>query len=378
MRSFELKGSYTCGRSAPRLYEAMFLVFVATLPIMRPMNMQVFGSLLYLADGVFALAFVAWLWDLANGRVTLAWGRTFYLLLALYLAACLISSALSTQPQQTWKRLLVELYLALIAILAFNVMHTTRETPRRVTLAWIAGGVVTSMAVIAGAILFYTGHRHNALIADYGSLPAGNYPRASGPFLNFNMACNYLSIVAVLLLTARQCGWISRRVCAWAVTIVFVAAAFTVSPGLGGLALGVGLWLYAARGNRLAWWTGIVAASAFYAATFVSPIAFVTAHRLEASPRLLCWKAAAKVWEQHPATGVGTGLDIPCPPWQGENETQHLGDAHNLFLNVAATKGTIGIATLLLLVAYVIRKPVASPCGWVCRSLSLRPFCIRA
>src|ERR1051325_3088124 len=140
----------------------------------------------------------------------------------------------------------------------------------------------------------------SSLVGGYGSLPPGAYPRVVGTFLNFNMLCNYLSVGVLLALAAKRAGWLPVSIASPIAIAASVAAAFTVSPGLGGLLLGLALWIWAGeRGNRegaFALLFAIGAATAFFLATLVSPantgatgVTLPIVHkRLEPSSRLLC------------------------------------------------------------------------------------------
>jgi len=100
----------------------------------------------------------------------------------------------------------------------------------------------------------------------------------------------------------------------------------------------------------------------------------VTDENFSAIERLAHWLAALRMWEKAPWLGIGPGNyaaaydSVRLPLWQDA-----LGHAHNLYLNVLAETGVIGLlvfaALWLGLVAWVWRR---RKCGnaW-CLALSL-------
>jgi O-antigen ligase len=234
----------------------------------------------------------------------------------------------------------------------------------------MAGTALTVIAGLLEIVLFYAGVS-DFDNAGYGSLPPGRYPRIPGLFLNFNMACNYLSVSLLIALGMVQVGWLSRRVALLLAATLTVAAAFTVSPGLGGLLLGVGSCYYILWRERrptfarTALTLGIVAALLFFAATLVSPVHTGQQHvsipllrrTFEPSSRLLCWQSAHATWFAHPVFGEGSGLPVPCPVYlDASGKIQHLQDAHNVYLNIAATKGTFGLLAFVLIAWTVLQR----------------------
>jgi hypothetical protein len=232
----------SCSRP-PRLEERLFLILVALLPIMQPLYADFLGHIVYSADLLFVLTAFAWLIALLTRRVRLrrSW---FYLPLALYFGALVASTAASVDRRASAIKLLGEIYLIGLAVLTFNLV-TTVPTMRRVAGAWLVGTAITVVASLAGIGLFYAGvreHEINWVLAGYGSLPPGNYPRSRGLFLNMNMLCNYLGISFFIALVAWSLGWLKPLGFRLQATGVWVVTGFTVSPGLGGLLLGTALW----------------------------------------------------------------------------------------------------------------------------------------
>ena len=365
-----------CPAASPRPFTTgciwAFAICIAVLPLMQWTLWERFGSVATIADAVFAASFV--LFAAALLRRELAWrcGNGFYLALGVYAGALLLSTLAAADRAASAGTLVVEAYLLSIALLAFNFVRSER-TLKLVTQAWMLGTVFTVVAGIAGVLLFYCNVRGeaNIFLSTYGTLLPGNYPRIRGLFLNMNMCCNYLSVSLLLLLAMRCVGWIGRRAARILGAGIVVAALFTFSPGLGGLALGAGLWFWAeyrGRGRavaaRSALLAGVAIALAFAGAMLVSPPSlFGPEGRLDLSHgqpsgRVLCWRDALHMAWEYKWLGKGPGSAVASVDYlTASGEQQLLTDAHNTFLSMAAQKGVLGLAAFCFLLIVVLRKP---------------------
>jgi O-antigen ligase len=79
-------------------------------------------------------------------------------------------------------------------------------------------------------------------------------------------------------------------------------------------------------------------------------------NKIEPSPRVLTWISALETLQQYPLTGRGIGLDAGHVVYQSPNGEQILGDAHQLWLNVAAQQGIIGLFAILFLTVWFFRR----------------------
>jgi O-antigen ligase len=118
---------------------------------------------------------------------------------------------------------------------------------------------------------------------------------------------------------------------------------------------------------------GVTGACAFLVACVIPPVRAgssewrlpIINQSIEASPRVWCWGAAYQTWMAHPLLGRGTGLDMACPVYHdASGNTGYLLDAHNTYLNTLATRGALGLCSLLGIIASVI-----SPLGGSKRSI---------
>jgi O-antigen ligase len=189
--------------------------------------------------------------------------------------------------------------------------------------------------------------------------------------MNPNQACNYLTVSLMLLLAAWRANWVDVRAFAWLLAGILLASATTISPGLGGIVLGLGLWGWLLFRNaitrRLSLLAGVAGACLFIVAMAVTPILHPTAPylihvpvanaTLAPSGRLMIWTDGVRNFMAHPLTGRGIGIDPVMVKYldpSGLLETST--DAHNAFLSIAVQCGTIGLLALVLLVWHMASR----------------------
>jgi putative inorganic carbon (hco3(-)) transporter len=378
--------TYPIQPSAPGNLAAWpFLLLIVTLPIVSPFNLRFSGLVVPIADLFFVVAACAWLVDLIRKRAKIVWSW-FYLPLGLYLAVLLLSTLASENPRLSAVKLAGKIYLTGLAVLSFNLVRSAGFM-RRVVTAWQVGTIVTVIGSMAGIILFYLGLRNrslNLVLHGYGSLPRGNYPRIEGFFEFPAMLCNYLSVSLMLALLMWWAKWLSTR---WVCLIcagILITAFFTFTPGLGGLPLSLGIWLWLyfkehgrvtpARINlgRVALIAGFILALAVFAAAAVTLFSYsrngtespLAAREIKPSHRAMAWQTAFETFKQHPILGRGVGMDVSSATYtnpSGRRET--LTDAHNTYLSVAGESGLLGflgLAAIIVFVFYSAREPTES------------------
>jgi O-antigen ligase len=72
------------------------------------------------------------------------------------------------------------------------------------------------------------------------------------------------------------------------------------------------------------------------------------------------WQAASNMIEAHPWLGVGMGnYQVVYPTYRLANWENPLGHAHNVYLNVAAETGVIGLGSYLLFWGYVFLQTIS-------------------
>ena len=282
-----------------------------------------------------------------------------------------VSVVASDDPLRSALKLVTQIYLLSIPILVCSIVRD-EATLRSIVRWWLVGTAVVAVVAIASLLLFAAAADHpllNYTRYRFGTLSPGNYPRLRLTFLNANLACNYLTVSLMMLMAARHLNWVGRMPFLVLLTGIMVAAATTISPGLGGIGLALGLWLWLLLGaqhrvaGRLALAGGALLALIFVAAMAVTPILHPTAPflirvpifdvQLAPSGRLMIWIDAARNFLAEPLLGRGIGSDAVTVRFlDPSGNLQRLTDAHNVFLSIAVQCGLVGLASLLALVTH--------------------------
>jgi O-antigen ligase len=161
-----------------------------------------------------------------------------------------------------------------------------------------------------------------------------------------------------LLLYLAKVGAVSSRLSRVLIAAVLLTAAFTISPGLGGLALALGMWIHLRdRDTTLAWrgrlalGAGVAAALAFLVTSTVA----LTGSGFEPSVRVLTWKSALGRFLERPLIGHGVGTDAATVAWMNPSGiAERLTEAHNMWLSVAAQEGVAGLVAFGALVGFLL------------------------
>ncbi|CAN5444424.1 IctB family putative bicarbonate transporter [soil metagenome] len=357
---------------AIKLSKWFFLTLIVSLPLVRPFNTTILGLQVPFTDFIFVLSFGFWLLAVIRRETTIRTNRIFAFV-GLYATAFAISTVFSSDPTRSLYKLLGEFYLFSLCFLTFN-LATNNEFLKKIAIAWLVGTGLTILAAATGFILFYLGFKtqdDNFFLSHRGSLPAGDYPRIYALFDNPNMLCNFLTVSIVLVVMSERLGWIKKKVAITLALGVVLTAVFSLSPGIGGIFLGLSLWFWALEKGRRSMFAkialsfGLFMAITAFASAVVSPdtrntiqdieLRFVHT-RIEASVRVLAWEDTLRQFRENPWLGIGTGLrvaDIRYTTLTGENLA--LTDGHNMWLNVLGQTGITGLAALMLLLIYLVK-----------------------
>jgi O-antigen ligase len=357
-----------------RFAQIAFLVLVFSLGFMQPF-LFLFGQRVGFTDFIFPVVFGLWFFALIFKRTVFRRSR-FYLPLAIYLFAFVCSTVFSTNPKISQVKLLGEIYLISLAVLSFNLIDTF-EKFKRVFQVWLTATAAVAFISLITLVLFYA-DRDNFLLrftlSHYGTLPPGNYPRIQSAFLNPNMLCNYLNISFLMLLASIKLKWINSVLSLILLLLLAIACAFTVSPGLGGVLLSAGLWLWLIFTEkekfnfaRLSFIGGIFCALLFFLSTLATPIQSETSpfyfeiplveKRLDPSSRVLAWQTSLQTLAENPVFGKGAGTEVASAKYlnpSGRMET--LTDAHQMWLNVAGQTGIFGFFAVCFLCVFLFRR----------------------
>ena len=357
----------------PTFALSLLWALIFSLAFMQP-ALPLLSYMAVPTDLLFIALVLAWLSALGTARITFVSDHA-YKWLGLYLAAGVASAIAAGIPAQSAPALLKQLYLLSLPVLIVNLVRT-HEHFRTAIRWWLAGTAVVAVVGLASLVVFFLDSRSPLL--DYtrfhfGTLPPGDYPRLQLTFLNANMACNYLTVSLMLLMIARKLAWVSRERFYVLLAGIAISAASTISPGLGGIALAIGTWLWLLeRGRRTALAKvflscGLLVSLLFVVAMAITPIAHSTAPfvihvpligvDLAPSGRLMIWIEAVRNFLADPLLGRGIGMDAVQVRYQNPSgDLQTLTDAHNMFLNVAVQTGIVGVAALAAILVLVCRQ----------------------
>lgn len=365
------------GTAVQRIIYALLLLLIFSLAFMQP-AIPILGFFAVPTDFIFLALAALWSVLVIARRARITWDPA-YLFIGIYLAAMLISVPGSQSVRTSLVKLLTQLYLASLPVIVCSLVRGEAQL-RAAVASWLAGSALVGAIAIVGLVLFVV-DPGSALLGFLssvkGTLPPGNYPRLQLTFMNPNMICDYLTVSLMLLLAARQAKWLGRSSSVVLLALVLIASASTISPGLGGIALGIGLWGWLFLKHRtlarLFLLAGAGAAILFVFAIMITPILHPTAPYLIHLPlldvtvapsgRLMIWTDAARNFLAHPLTGRGIGVDpvhVHYLDPSGMFETST--DAHDAFLSLAVQCGIIGLAAFLLLL----------------RQMAIRTFPLRA
>ena len=350
-----------------------FLALVVSVSIVTPIAYFQHARL-SLPD--FLFPFVALLFTIAvlRRKIVFRWHK-FYWLLLFYFAAMLISSVFSINPGQSFIKLTGEVYLLGLAVLTFNLVRTERDFNQAIR-AWLLGTAITISVGIVTIFLFYS-HSESPVLAYttsiYGAVPVGNYPRLTSLFYSASMFCNFLNVSLIMLFIAEKLNFIGKKLFWISLFLILVCALFTISSGLGGIILAIGVWFWLtlrdSRNNLAATGLtgGISIAIVFFIVNFFAlqkypnaPFSIVipfSGVELLPSPRVLVWSDSLNTFQNNFLNGSGLGQNSCAVSFQNTDGTDaFLTDAHNIFLSVASQNGILGLLAIAAIMFFLIRK----------------------
>jgi O-antigen ligase len=283
----------------------------------------------------------------------------------LFLVATLVSAMHALQPSRS----VTKLFLLIAAVALFFAVLQLAHDRRRLRV--IVGGAIVGLLVAAvqgleqryaglpGAIGFVSGGRFVARVQ--GSF---GHPNEYGGYLAF-----LLPLAAVVACTRAFSG--SIRVLALVATLAAIPAlAFSYARGaILALAIASLFWLVIVRPRLALVAVGVAAVLAFTLAPSALRDRFDPKATQEDVPlRADIWSSALDVYTAHPVLGVGVG-NFPVayaslPSTLANASQRRLLNQHgllipphaqNLYLNVLAEEGIVGVFALLLVALAVVR-----------------------
>ena len=359
------------------LSRALLLAGVVMLPLQQWSPLAVSGMSVLVSDGLFAAAIgmraLAWM---GGGAPVRSNGFHGWLLVYLFAIGLACMTAWSDPNPERWAGMGFSLssaylwssvgkwiaitYLAALAVLVSDLARDPWYM-KLLALAWIAAAAVTSVISMVAIVAFYVvpdAGWLQTLLSNYGRLKQGNYPRIHSLFANDNMLCNYIVVAVCLLLLARQRAWLGRRVATTLLACLLVAAAATISLGLGGLVLALASWYWLLkrhttpmRANAMLAGGALVAALVFAGMWLDLADPFASQ-----SVRAQIWQQAVHAWMAHPWRGVGLTVPVVGVAFTAPSgDQQWLTDAHNTWLNVGGQAGLPGVLALAGLCVWLLQ-----------------------
>jgi hypothetical protein len=373
-----------------RLTFAVYAAFAFAVPIVRAGLIPVASTLVQLADLLFVLCAGLFGVALLRGEVKLP-PKAWTIAAALFFVGSAVSVAGTENPKHSLVKLFATGYLLSIAVVTYGLACRSKQDLRFVLASWAAPCALTGVLGVLGALGYYVGIRDrsvNIFLWNYGSIPSGSYPRIVVLFMNANMLCSYLLVGLGAL--GMLAPFVSRTTRYWslaAAAAMCVTSVFTLSTGLGGIALGVAIaWalFHRFRGTTSIVREGVVLLGGFGAAAgFAIITIFLLVAKgqgdvrlgpvdlsLETSGRVSVWDSSAHTFARHPIKGIGIGaLVAETSHPRALNTVDKLGtaemntkptkmEAHNVWLNVAAQVGLVGLVPFLALIGLVTRASV--------------------
>lgn len=350
-----------------------FLLLIFSLAFLNP-TIYIQNQRAAITDFVFAAVFTLWFVGIFLGQFKFRFHRFFWLLI-FYLAAMILSVIFSPDLSRSGVKLFSQFYLIALAVMTFNLADGERELKQIITV-WLAGTFLTVLVGIATILLFYVQPQNELLnytTSIYGAVPVGNYPRVQSTFVSASMFCNYLTVSLAMLFVAERVILIGKTLFYALLALIFLCIIFTISSGIGGVFLFIGIWFWLVfKDSKKNLATAVLSSTILFALAFcvmnfialqpyssapysISIPFFQTV--LYPSPRLLVWADALKTFKENFFVGKGLGLPSCGVLFQNtDGNNSFLTDAHNTVINVAAQNGFFGLLAILAITLYFLFK----------------------
>ena len=360
--------------SYKNIFSGLMMLLVFSLAFIYPF-VNTFGQRIPFTDFLFLIVFIFWAIGILLKKIELQF-HFFFILLAFYLFSIFLSVIFSANPTASLIKFSGEIYLVFLTVITFNFINTL-EDAKKLTLAWISGTLFVLLIGLLTIFLFYFDHENsllNIFLNHYGTVPVGNYPRIKATFFHSNMLCNYLSVSLLLTLAAEKAGWINSVFAKILIGFILFISIFTFSPGLGGIALSLGIfyWLFFKFKERF-----LLAKIALYSGIFISIVFLgllifamqkhptapfeikipMIEKEIFPSSRVMVWSATFDTFQNNFWNGIGLGEDVCRVRYLNPSGVmEDLRDGHNTVLNVSAQTGILGLISILAIIFYLLKK----------------------
>lgn len=285
--------------------------------------------------------------------------------LLIFVAVGVASSILALEPSESLTKLFILLSAAAL------LLATLRICTDRARLLVVAGGALAALIVCGGQGVFeYLAGEHG----QFGIVQNGQViGRIQGSFGHPNQYAGYLAMLlplAVAVLLTRRAPLLLRWLAATGIALGVPALVWSYSRGaLAAVVIGPVIWLIVVR-PRIAILAGLLLALVVF---LLAPGAvrqrFQSTSGGEVEIRSDIWSAAADIYTEHPILGVGINnfsvayAKLPVVPANATQRRLLQGDellvpphAQNLYLNVLAEEGLLGLISFLLFAGAAVRR----------------------
>jgi len=374
---------------------AVYALLVVSLPLARPPLLNLGGQPVQASDILLVLLYALAAWGVMRRRLKLRFDELFAAS-ALYVAL-LALSLITAHKLFTRDGVKLCAYAAMV-FLPWLTTHILTDEPRQrvAAWAWVPSAFIASAFGVLGIAGFYLDRNGigASLQCGYGGVPSGNYPRLCRPFATPNLFLNFLA-TAVPIAIVVVAPHVRRAVLWGALAALGIVAAFTLSAGVGGLAIAIAMALIGERRSRGiprgALDTALAAAATLAAAFFMLTMIATLAPRGEGhislgsrdlkmmdGMRPSIWAGVLPTIREHPLTGMGYGARVSETndprAFNTPDKLKNLSgpvapvrlEAHNVWLSVLGQAGVLGLAGFIFLLMVLTR-------GWLWRRASDEP-----
>ena len=298
-----------------------FLLLAAALPwSIAPMSIAV------VLCGALTLA--VWWWP--GGE---RWVRTPVDLPAVgWLVALALAAALGEDPAGSWGRVTKGLLLAIVPLAAFHG-RDPRLTRRALAILLASAGVATIFAL-------------TKFMAQGGAFPVRVRGAVGHPLTYGGQAMLLATLAGALLLRSRDRRWMIAAAALLTLLGPALLGSYTRSAWIGTL---VG-WGVIVAFTRARWLLGL---AALVAVLFLAlphgyrerATSVFQPHSLWSRERVLLWDSGWKIFKERPVTGVGLQDLYPLiQRYRSPDAHESHGHLHNIYLQILATMGVVGLA----------------------------------
>jgi O-antigen ligase len=264
-----------------------------------------------------------------------------------WFAALLVVSLCALDRAASLPRITKGMFPLLVGLAAFHARD--RRTAERALAVWLGA---CALAAVAGLVLWAM---HGASFENRARGLVGHYMTFAGQLTLV------LPVAIAIALCERRPRWRWGATATAVLALAALAATFTRSAW-------IGLFVECGVLAGAVWPLGLLALAVLGGAAFAfAPGAYherlwsiFDPHHPTNQQRMYMWDAGVRMFRAHPLTGVGLqDLHALYDQYRAPAATEHAGHLHNVFVQIAAQMGVLGLATFAWLYAALVRAAAA-------------------